>query len=41
MNNGDPNLDHYYSLLEQNNILAQEIALDWSELVMQNFNLEL
>ena len=31
MNSGDLNLDHYYSFLEQNSILAQEIALDWSE----------
>ena len=41
MNSGDLNLDHHYSLLKQNSILAQEIAIDWSELVMQNFNLEL
>ena len=37
MNSGDPK----YSLLEQNSILALEIALSWSELVMQNFKMEL
>ena len=41
MNSGDPNLDHHYSFLEQNSILALEIAIDWSKLVMQNFKMEL
>ena len=31
MNSGDLNLDYNYSFLEQNSILAQEIALNWSK----------